>query len=217
MTANIDKLSILKNNVSTLKDSDASFAHNLMGSLAKWGKLSEKQWHWVGVLADRSVAPKVEKTTVDVGELSGLMTLFDTASKHLKHPKIRIQTAYGQPIMLAIAGKQSKCPGQINITDGEKYGENKWFGRVTRAGQFEPSNSSDPGISEYIPSVTDLLKEISDNAEQAAATYGQLTGNCSFCNAALGEGEDQRSVEVGYGETCARNFGLPFPKKAKAA
>ncbi len=40
-----------------------------------------------------------------------------------------------------------------------------------------------------------------------AAEFGHLTGKCVFCRRAL---SDERSMKVGYGETCASNHGLPW-------
>ena len=43
-------------------------------------------------------------------------------------------------------------------------------------------------------------------AEEAAA-FGALTGRCVFCSRKL---TDERSIEVGYGQTCAAREGLPW-------
>jgi hypothetical protein len=40
-----------------------------------------------------------------------------------------------------------------------------------------------------------------------AAEFGHATGRCVFCSTAL---EDERSVNAGYGPTCADNRGLPW-------
>lgn len=49
-------------------------------------------------------------------------------------------------------------------------------------------------------------------AEEAAA-FGHATNNCVFCARGLTDG---RSVEVGYGPTCAAHYGLPWGELATA-
>jgi hypothetical protein len=46
-------------------------------------------------------------------------------------------------------------------------------------------------------------------AEEAAA-FGHLHKRCVFCSHNLSDEGDNRSVQVGYGETCAGNYGLPW-------
>jgi hypothetical protein len=52
--------------------------------------------------------------------------------------------------------------------------------------------------------------ELAQHPAETAAKNGKLTGNCCFCTSAL---TDKRSTEVGYGPTCAANYGLPWGSK----
>lgn len=49
---------------------------------------------------------------------------------------------------------------------------------------------------------------------QQAAELGHMLGICVRCGTAL---TDERSVLAGYGETCARHEGWPYPTKADVA
>ncbi len=55
-----------------------------------------------------------------------------------------------------------------------------------------------------------LRKEDLVSAEEAAK-FGQLYGTCCFCWREL---TDERSIEAGYGPTCAENRGLPWGETA---
>jgi hypothetical protein len=136
-------------------------------------------------------------------DMRGVNKLFDKAiANGLKHPKIRLQTPSGQPVALGRAGDKSKFKGQIMVTDGERFGFNKYFGRVTETGVWVVGRVDQP-------EVRTLLEKLSTNPAETAAQYGKLTGNCCFCLRPL-FGEDGRSVAVGYGPVCADKFGLPW-------
>lgn len=52
----------------------------------------------------------------------------------------------------------------------------------------------------------DLTSAHKITAEEAAR-FGHLTGTCVYCQRRL---TDERSIRVGYGPTCATNYGLPW-------
>lgn len=146
-----------------------------------------------------------ETKAVEVGNLDGLMALFARAkASSLKFPKISLQLADGQPVVLGVAGPQAKAPGTINVTDGDPFGANKWFGRVTTQGTWEPSRQV---TADDMVSIKALLTAMSADAAATASEYGKLTGHCCFCRKGL---TDARSTEVGYGKTCAANYGLAW-------
>lgn len=133
-------------------------------------------------------------------DMSGVNRLFDKAiASGLLHPKIRLQTPTGQPVALARAGSSSRYKGQIMVTDGERFGSNKYFGRVDQNGTFHPSEPQ--------PEICTLLEGLGADPAKVAAGYGKLTGNCCFCLRRL---DDARSVSVGYGPICAGHYGLPW-------
>lgn len=61
--------------------------------------------------------------------------------------------------------------------------------------------------------VIEHLKRFAADPATFAAEYGRLTGYCCFCHLTL---KSERSVAVGYGPVCARNYRLPWGK-AKSA
>jgi len=199
--------------VTTLTDNDAlaaiscmttnEFARKLWNNHKKYG-LSDDQMVWVHVLAMGDTAPP---EAINVGCMNGLIEIFDRAKVKLKYPKIRLTMPNGKPLCISVAGDRSKYPGQLNVTDGEPFGRNIYYGRIARDGVFAPSNSGTPaGLVEF------LMAFAADPAK-VAAEYGRLSGNCCFCNTKL---DDERSTAAGYGPVCAKNYGLSWGKKAAA-
>lgn len=194
--------------VSVLTAKDQAFATSLLTQWKTKGNLSGKQWHWVGVLADRADSIGVPDFTkpapVSVGSLSGLIHTFKKAKTHLKHPKIHLQTPSGTPVTMTLAGSASKLDGSVKLTNGGPFGNSVWYGAVTVEGVFNPSKTMASGLKAEL---TDLLRHFSRHPATAAKDYGKMTGNCCFCRKKL---SDPASVAVGYGKTCAGHFGLPW-------
>jgi hypothetical protein len=157
----------------------------------------------VGVHINNKLRTQQVQKQVDVGSFDGVIELFKTAGKNLPYPKIWLKVE-GKPIMLAVAGANSKAPGTINITDGRPFGQNTWYGRVTPQGVWERSQQAQGSM---MTSLTAFLAELSTTPAETASKYGKLTGNCMFCRKPLTDG---RSTEVGYGKKCASNYALPY-------
>lgn len=192
-----------------LDERSRGFAESLCEQYRRRG-LSDKQAHWVGELLNRAENPEAAKpATTDVGSVKGIVDLLERAAKHLKHPAVIVR-ANGRDIRLNIAGSKSKAPGSINVCSAGGYGDREWYGRVTRDGQFEPSRKFDQATQ---TAVGLALQAMATDPAKAAAEYGHLTGVCCFCNTALTDG---RSTAVGYGPVCAKHYGLPWGKGAKA-
>ena len=183
-----------------LGDRDAQFAGDLIRNFNRYGNLSDKQMHWVDTLTQRATQPKPAPVALVQVNFQNIQDLFDKASQKLKRVKVKLQTASGQPVAFARAGAMSKYAGQILITDGMPFGQNKFFGRIDVTGEFFATGRATPDVCE-------LVKEFSDNPADTAGKYGRLTGGCSFCNHGL---KDDRSTQVGYGPVCAKNFGLAW-------
>lgn len=187
-----------------LRGNDKEFGESLVNQYTKKKKLSDKQWPWVEKLVVRAITPpepaKVE--TITVGDMQGLMAIFNTAKQHLKWPKITLQLPDGSPLQLSIAGPKSKFPGTINITDGGSFDNNRWYGRITVEGAWEPSKAMDEG---KVPAITELLTKLSKRPHATVTQFATLTGRCAFCNKSL---EHEKSTAVGYGAVCAKNWGL---------
>lgn len=157
-------------------------------------------------------APAPAPAAQEIGDLSGVLALFAQAKVNLKFPKIVLQVSEYLTVRLSVAGDRAKVPGSINVSNLETNGnvdnygnpEHDWFGRVLTSGSYEPSRRTDAAVTAKIAS---RLRELASEPAKVASEFGRLTGNCCFCNRAL---EDERSTAVGYGKTCAKNFGLPW-------
>lgn len=140
---------------------------------------------------------RAEKVTLD--NMSALIGLFEKAGSRLKNPRIQISLPNTGSVELTMAKPNHKVPGSINVKKGSGW-DAPWFGRITRDGVFHPSNIAPKGLD------SDLVAFSTDPAG-IAASHGHKTGRCCFCNLPL---KDKRSTEVGYGKTCAENWGQPW-------
>ena len=183
-----------------LSGKDREFACSLIQGFNRYGRLSDRQMPWVQTLTQRASQPRPEPVVTITVDFKPIQDLFDLASKSLKRIKIKLQTATGQAVVIHRAGAMSKYAGEILITDGAPFGQNKFFGRVATTGEFFAT-------SRATQEVCQLVKEFSENPAETAGRYGRLTGGCSFCNHGL---KDQRSTQVGYGPVCAKRFGLSW-------
>ena len=181
-----------------LPEKDLKFANDLVRK-GRVGTLSAEQFRWVGILLRQATSKAPEKVK---GGFSKVYDLFQTASQHLKYPKVLLQLPNAKPLQLYRSGERSRIPGVITITDGGRYGENVFYGRVMPDGVFN-HNRSIPE-EELVP-VRALLARFGKNPEAVASEYGKLTGCCCFCVRRL---SDARSIEVGYGPVCAAKYSL---------
>jgi hypothetical protein len=161
-------------------------------------KYSPKQRAWMHKLAMDALAPKSEKVTVQVGEFSKLAALFVHASKtgKLKNPAIHLEVD-GNPLKIYLAGDKSRNAGCLGVTDGGGYGNGKWYGWVKKDGSFEPGSLAPEWVAEF-------LKVFAADPARIAHEYGARTGRCCFCNTKLTD----RSADAGFGDTCAKSYGL---------
>jgi len=188
----------LRDNLANLPAKDHGFADNLITAANRRGYLSEKQAYWVDQLTKRAtgkIKPKAFAVNAD-----GLTSFLNRAkSAGLKHPKVKLQDADGNPVRLHVAGDRSRTPGAIQITDGGPYGDNKYFGRI-HEGQFRAGRDITDGVIEVINALV-------EDPEGVASEYGKLTGECCFCSRPL---SDEKSTAVGYGKVCSKKYGLPW-------
>ncbi len=192
--------------VERLPEKDRGFAQDLIAKGRRYG-LSARQAYWVNALAQRVLDPQhaePEPPRVAIA-FDGIAALFDRAAANLKYPKIHLQTERGLPVVLARAGDRSKFPGSITVTDGGPYGANRYYGRIHKGGMYEPARVQYGERSDVVA----VLQALADDPVGVATKHGHLTGRCCFCNMAL---TDERSTRVGYGPTCAKNYGLPWGK-----
>jgi hypothetical protein len=131
----------------------------------------------------------------------GIHDLFNySLSQKLKHPRVRLLSAEGQVVILQRAGSKSRYLGQILIVDDGRYPHNLYFGRIDLEGVLHAARAMTVAVRE-------LIEQFAANPREVAFSYGQLSGRCCFCDALL---SDARSLGHGYGQVCARNWGLPW-------
>jgi hypothetical protein len=204
-------LEALREALPKLSPSDANFAASLLRQAAS-RPLSPKQLPWVDKLVERASAPpKAAGPSAEVGSLSGILALFDKAKSKLKFPAIVLSVPEaGMSVRINVAGVKSKAPGSLNVMSMERTEPSQWgnlqrafYGRVSTAGVYSSSAKGEP----LFAALSARLKTFAGNPAQVAGEQGKLTGSCCFCNLAL---TDERSTAVGYGATCAKNWGLPW-------
>lgn len=163
----------------------------------------------------RAQAPALPQSSV--GELSGIMALFDKAAKHLKRPAIELGVPdfFNRSIRVHVATDRAKFPGSLTLLtaatfdNGGLYPERKWLGRLHVDGTLEMSRSltADP---RYCEAVESRLKAFAADPSKVGAEDGLLTGRCCFCRKSL---TAEKSTAMGYGKKCASNFGLVWGAK----
>jgi hypothetical protein len=202
---NVTALNVLQSmlNAGTVPARDLEFTKSLVGQFNAKGALSKGQWPWVLKLAERLSAPPAAPKAV--ADFSKVYAMFATAKQKLKYPKVHLM-AGSTAVKLYVSGARSRVPDTVNVVGDD---HDQWYGRVFADGRWEGGR----GTPEVNAQVETVLTALAADPERVAAEHGKLTGNCCFCNRPLGEGEDKRSVEVGYGPVCADKFGLQWGKK----
>jgi hypothetical protein len=206
------------------------FVPSVMRQAAKKGsaKLSTTQQAWMFKLRMDALTPQAPMKTLKLAKLVGL---FASASENLKWPKITFQftlseelrkanrSKYGTDlrgldtltakqaelmlrlfendftIRLSRAGEGSKNPGCIQIVGADR----KWFGRIVD-GVFHR-------VDHCPQDVVDFLKAFNSKATVISQFFGWNSGNCCYCNRLL---SDDRSLDAGYGKTCAGHYNQPW-------
>jgi hypothetical protein len=179
---------------------DVAFAQSLLKSATGKRGASDKQAHWMQALVDRVHNPQPEAAPAATVSVSGIITLLQGATAHLKYPKVRLMTESGQKVVLGIAGEKSRYAGDVMVTDGGPFGQNVYFGRITQAGDVLASKA-------FTDEVRDLLVAFAADPAGVSAVIGKRYGHCCFCAREL---ETRESLAVGYGPICAEKFALPW-------
>lgn len=176
--------------------------------------VASTRWGFVYAVAPQAREPRVE---AQVGDVGGIMALFNRTAKRLKFPAIMLYIPGVDDIVVRVnvAGPRAKVPGSLTIT-GERSmdGTRPWYGRILQDGTYQPSREAPAGIAER-------LAQFAAEPAKIASEHGKLTGRCCFCNLPLGGNSPnspsgRKSLAVGYGETCAANWGLPWGKDKEA-
>ena len=207
MTANVQVLRDLRSN-GRVPERDVSFVDSLLQADARRG-LSLKQAAWVDKIVTRITNPPPAQEALPIEPMTGVVQLLSKArDRGLKFPKLwlKIGPDNQQDLRITIAGPGSKTPGYLVLTDGEKFGNNLYFGRISPEGTLTLGRDG----NDWRVALVDILSRLAKDPAGVAAEFGHLTGHCCFCSLAL---KDERSTFVGYGRICAGKFDLPWGEK----
>lgn len=196
---------VLQANIAKLDAKSQTFAESLLTRLDAGKGLSEKQWYWVGQLADRATKPPApQPEALPVGDVGAIVAMITGAKAKLKWPRILLHTEIGT-LRVSLAGNKSKVPGSVNVTDNIKNHEGRfgWIGRIGTDGAFVPGLNTTGDKLRYVLAA---LIEFANDPAGVAKAYGVKTGHCCFCSREL---TDKVSVGLGYGPICAQHYGLP--------
>lgn len=192
-----------------LTESDQGFAKSLILNATRRSGASSKMQIWIDKLVARAESGSSDVQTAQVGNMTGVLNLFENAAKHMKRKAPAIVVKLGETVVrLTRAGSKARDPGSINVVS---VGTGAWYGAVTTEGTFKASRKFDTPAG-----LVDGLVEFAASPAKVAAEHGHATGRCCFCDLPLGgQGGDtgKKSLAVGYGETCAKHWGVAWGKQ----
>lgn len=176
--------------------------------------LTEDGWRVECLVPECTALPTFTKpakpAATTVGDVTGILALFDRAKQHLKFPAIWLGVpALGDfAVRINVAGATASVPGSLTVLTEKRDvdGKRAYLGRITLDGAFRPSTKAGP-YAAAISHVAARLRDLAADPARVAGEHGRLHGRCCFCRLPL---KDERSTAVGYGETCAGHFGLPW-------
>ena len=204
----MNKIDKLKNYIQKgyLTGWNYDFATSVVSQFKSKGDLSQKQWACVDKIIARQENPEANKpdflkNSKQVGTMGRVVSFLN---RKKGFPKLWFKLPSGDDLCIYKATERSKYAGQFQLTGGG-YGRS-YYGRITETGELFVY----PDGKKVEQDLIDLLTRLSKDPSKLASEYGKLTGRCSFCARKL---TDDRSIAVGYGSTCADNYGLEWGKK----
>lgn len=127
----------------------------------------------------------------------------------LRIPKTPRPETLGAPVVALEDGIYRADDGEIVKVYHTVHGRNVQVGK--RLSVIEKGDGTFTGEFVYVGKAALVgLTPAHKLSHEAAAEFGKIYGFCVNCAADL---TDERSIAVGYGATCARNFGWPYPTK----
>lgn len=180
----------------------SEFAASLLLRVRQGLKLSASQLAWVHKLAleplpapsgggggrtHREPSPPPPLPPLDT-DMTKVLEMFDNAAKRLKNPKVTFH--------------RFKLERDNDGTVAAKT-DTAYCGTVALDARFYPTRDSTDEI-------LDDIRRLAVDPVGFACEYGKATGRCCFCTLPL---KEERSLGVGYGPICARNYRMPWGKK----
>lgn len=209
----MDKFKTLAANLQKLGPKDREFAISLLDQHHRKGHLSDKQLHWIGVLADRSVQSEVKAATSS--RFPKLVELITSAAEDIQFPKIVVNLGDGKGrVKVYRSGPRSRFHGHLAVVHADR---DVFYGRIDLEGVFHQHRNCTAEVLdllEWLEKDRATVSRLSAANDRAA---GHARGCCMFCAREL---TDERSVVKSYGPICAGRYGLPWgdvPEKDEPA
>jgi hypothetical protein len=137
----------------------------------------------------------------------------EKTGRNVKSPKLHYRSEKDREIIISYKYEEPRVYTEAWVTVGTLKTEFGWFIPSENMRNFSS------GIGHFIDdkevaTLGDIFEDfkkslyfLNDCPQEAANSYGRLTGRCCFCGLPL---KDERSLGVGYGAVCASNYGLPW-------
>lgn len=173
------------------------FAASLWEALRKYGHFTEKQEAAVRKAAANSAARKAQWAAEKAAREEGAAVLtmeriragFDSASRHLKRPKLRIAD-----IQFSLAPASGRNAGCIYVV---RASDDTYLGKITPEDKFITSR-------ECTSTDSATVARVAADPAAAATAHGHEYGYCACCGRELTNPE---SVTRGIGPICADRWG----------
>lgn len=166
-----------------------SFASSLMGQYEHKGTLSVNQVEAAQRMFSK-MAVSLAKVEANKGavDMSALHSMFDVAKGNgLKNPRFLVGD-----IEIRLAKPGSANAGGLYI-----FAERSYAGKVIHNTYYPKATAPDDTL--------EILRETAMSPFDAAKRYGYDTGRCSCCGKEL---TDPKSIAMGIGPVCAKNWGF---------
>src|SRR5262245_59873166 len=186
-----------------------NFAADLAAGIRRFRNATERQFPWL-----HNIVRDAEQPSKGSNLIPGFQSIVDhmtrcrdgreNGGKGLLYPAIMLMVE-GQKLVLKLQGKNSKNAGGVCIASERGFGKGDYFGKITRAGDLDPSKL-------LTPKVLEILKRIAANPALAISQLGKEIGCCCYCFIPL---TTVQSKIAGCGDTCADNWQVWYPNAAE--
>lgn len=170
--------------IEVIKDVKTDFHQSLAKNFDKNGSLSDKQWSWVHYLANEEKNKYIPVCSIN----------FDKIWEALKKPtKLKNPSFLINNLKFSIPYNEDK-KHLVAIING-----NEFLGYINENFEFFGKKS--------ILDVKDEIESINSDFIRSVKEHGLKHGSCCFCRKKLTTND---SLLNGYGETCAKNYRMPY-------
>ncbi len=162
--------------------------------------------HWAFYWMAKLVADAATLTPALRDMIGFISDLFVMAvGRGLKNPMIRLAfKAHNRRYKIYLSARGTVCLKGGNTVPGtaDPIGDEEYIGCILPDGKFLPNRDR-----RMMPADSAFLAALTTDPVAFFHQCSKDMDRCCYCGKAL---EDARSKEVGYGKTCAGNWGLPW-------